>query len=457
MLEHAPAVNSAFDPLVFAIATAAFAPLLVTLGLGLLLLLRGKLSERVVMTFASVGLLTSLVGSTVVLGLELSEHPTGEIVLGSWLKLGTYEVPFVFLIDEVSAVFSFFAAGLSALIAHFSRSYLHKEHGFSRFFMLLLLFAAGCQVVAFAGAFDLLFAGWELLGVSSALFIGFFYERQEPVRSSVRAFATYRFCDIAFFLAIVATHELLGSTRLSVLNNAGDLPWMERNITAALFLVAALGKSAQLPFSTWMPRAMEGPTPSSALFYGAVSIHMGLYLMLRAWPLLDVAPVVEVVGLGLGFATAIYAVMVGRVQTDVKCALAFATLAQTGLILAEIAAGFTTLALVHMIGHALLRVWQFLRAPNALHEAHSRGHMHPLPSLAKRLLPARIYLRLYAAALHRMRLDEHIDSLARGVLALSDGLRRMDRKARRAIDLDRRSEPRNTSSTVVDVARSETT
>lgn len=435
--DHLVGNQAILDPLVEAIVIAAFSPLVVAFVLALLSLVRGvALAERSLFTLAAVGFISSFAGSAVVLGLELTEHPTGEMLVGSWLRIGRYEVPFVFLIDEVSALFSFLAAGLSALVAYFSRTYLHRESGFSRFFVLLLLFSSGCQIVAFAGAFDLFFAGWELLGFSSALFIGFFFERREPVASSVRAFATYRICDVAFFLAIVATHELLGSTRLSVLDQAETLGFAERNVIAALYLVAALGKSAQLPFSTWMPRAMEGPTPSSALFYGAVSIHMGLYLMLRVWPLLDVAPAVEVVGLILGFATAVYAVFVGRVQTDVKCSLAYATLAQTGLILAEIAAGFPTFALIHMIGHALLRVWQFLRAPNELHEVHERGHINQLPSI-ERLVPERLHLRVYAAALHRFRLDDHIDVLANHVLRISKWLLQLDARFQRA--LSRRS------------------
>ena len=184
---------------------------------------------------------------------------------------------------------------LTALVARFSRTYLHKEPGFVRFFALLGLFATGTQLVALAGALELFFAGWELIGISSAFFIGFFHERDEPVRSSVRAFATYRLSDAGLLIATVTTFELLGSARFSALERRRRRcrPG-EATALALLFLLSAMGKSAQLPFSGWLPRAMEGPTPSSALFYGAVSIHAGLFLLLRVWPVLEVSLVARV-------------------------------------------------------------------------------------------------------------------------------------------------------------------
>jgi NADH:ubiquinone oxidoreductase subunit 5 (subunit L)/multisubunit Na+/H+ antiporter MnhA subunit len=318
------------------------------------------------------------------------------------------------LVDGVSLSFSLLAATLTALVARFSRTYLHREAGFARFFILLGVFAAGAQLVAFAGALDVFFAGWELLGISSALFIGFFHERDEPVRSSVRAFTTYRLCDVGLLVATVTTHEVFGSTRFSVLAEAGTLPALESATLAALFLLAAMGKSAQLPFSGWLPRAMEGPTPSSALFYGAVSIHAGLYLMLRVSPLLAFTPVIAAIGVAVGILTALYATAVARVHTDAKGALAHATLAQTGLILAEISLGWTRIALAHLVTHALLRVYQYLRAPNMIHDVHQHGHA---PRLSE---------WVYAAAVHRLRLDEQIDRLAHPVLRLAHLLARAD-------------------------------
>ncbi|MES2522118.1 MAG: proton-conducting transporter membrane subunit [Gemmatimonadota bacterium] len=424
-----------------ALVLAVLAPLACALLVGLLLMGRGSwMSETRVAGTLKVGLLlsvgASIVASACYLGL-FGPPIRGNVDYGSWLQVGDYEVPAMLLVDGIALVFSLLAATLTALVARFSRTYLHKEAGFARFYVLLGMFAAGAQLVAFAGALDLFFAGWELIGISSALFIGFFHERDEPVRSSVRAFATYRLCDAGLLIAMVTTHELLGSTLFSALNNAGSLPAIESAAVAALFLLSAMGKSAQLPFSGWLPRAMEGPTPSSALFYGSVSIHAGLYLMLRVSPALDVAPAVAALGVVVGVSTALYAAAVARVHTDAKGALAHATLSQIGLILAEISLGLTTLALVHLVCHALLRAYQYLRAPNMIHDVHQHGHVEHGPSLLERFAP-RLAARVYAAGVHRLRLDERIDRAISPVLGLAHLLDRIDTRVRTVLSVDGR-------------------
>ena len=345
-------------------------------------------------------------------------------------------MPAVLLVDHLAVTISLFAAVLTALIARFSRTYLHKEPGFNRFFVLLGLFATGTQLVALAGALELFFAGWELIGISSAFFIGFFHERAEPIRSSVRAFATYRLSDAGLLIATVTTFELLGSARFSAFGSATSLSPSASTLIALLFLVSAMGKSAQLPFSGWLPRAMEGPTPSSALFYGAVSIHAGLFLLLRIWPLLEISMVARSIGIAVGLSTAVYAAAVVRVHTDAKGALAHATLAQVGLILAEICLGWTTLALVHLLCHAFLRLGQFLKAPNMIHDSHRMGHHTQRVTALERWSP-RFAAKLYAASLHRLRLDDRIDAAFSPVLGLARAVDAIDRRVRRVVSLDR--------------------
>lgn len=426
------------------LCTAIVAPLLSAVGVGLgLVLTKDWLSERVVSRVIRVGLGISVLASigAIAAYFGIGSPPVrGEVNYGNWLTVGDYEIPLTLLVDKGALAFSLLASVLTLLVARFSRTYLHKEPGFNRFFLLIGIFAAGTQLVAFAGALDLFFAGWELIGISSALFIGFFHERDEPVRSSVRAFATYRLCDMGLLISIVTVHELLGSTKLSALGAAGSLPAWESSAIAGLLLLAAMGKSAQLPFSGWLPRAMEGPTPSSALFYGGVSIHAGLYLLLRVSSVIEVAPYVAAFGVFIGVATALYASAVARIHTDAKGALAHATLAQIGLILAEICLGLTTLALVHLSFHAMLRVYQYLRAPNMIHDAHTYGHGHHQAgrSFLMRLAP-QLGERVYAAALHRWRLDERIDAAIAPALTLARLLDRVDHRVRGALSLDGRA------------------
>ncbi len=423
-----------------ALALTVLAPLAGVALVGVLTLLRERApSESRVARIIGAGLVGSVLGSLTVLGGFLGlfgARVRGNFELGDWLRIGDFVMPAVLLVDNISVTISLFAAILTALVARFSRTYLHKEPGFNRFFTLLGLFATGTQLVALAGALELFFAGWELIGISSAFFIGFFHERAEPVRSSVRAFATYRLSDAGLLIATVMTFELLGSARFSAFANAAALPTAQATLIALLFLVSAMGKSAQLPFSGWLPRAMEGPTPSSALFYGAVSIHAGLFLLLRVWPLLEVSLVARVIGMMVGLSTAVYAAAVVRVHTDAKGALAHATLAQVGLILAEICLGWTTLALTHLVCHALLRLGQFLKAPNMIHDSHRLGHAHRAPNRLERWSPA-LAARVYSGSLHRLRLDDRIDAAFAPVMSLARAVDRMDRRLRGLVSLDR--------------------
>ena len=421
------------------VALAVLPPVTAALAVFLRLVLGDtRPAESTVARVMGTGLALSIAGGLGVLAqfIGVARPPvTGDLEFGDWLRLGEFVIPAVVRLDVVSVSLAIFSSCLTAIIARFSRTYLHKEPGFIRFFALLGVFATGTQLIALAAGLELFFAGWELIGLASAFFIGFFHERDEPIRSAIRAFATYRLADAGLLIATVATFALLGSARFSALDRAATLPPGEATLLALLFLLSAMGKSAQLPFSGWLPRAMEGPTPSSALFYGAVSIHAGLFLVLRVWPVFAASPVACAVGVAVGLATAVYATTVARVHTDAKGALAHATLAQVGLILAEICLGWTTLALVHLLCHALLRLGQYLKAPNMIHDAHRVGHLHAHDGWLARQAP-RAAARLYAFALHRGRLDDLIDTVFAPVLAVAGALDRADRWLRRRLSFE---------------------
>jgi hypothetical protein len=186
-------------------------------------------------------------------------------------------------------------------------------------------------------------------------------------------------------------------------------------------MLAAMGKSAQLPFSSWLPRAMEGPTPSSALFYGALSVHAGVYLLLRVAPLLQRSPIASGALVVVGLLTAVHATLVWRVQTDVKSSLAYGVLTQVGLMFAEVGLGFYRLALVHLVAHACLRCLQLLRAPSVLREVLSRRaalrlEKPPTVAMAHHLLPEGWRRRFYRLALERFSLEVMHERWAMGPL-----------------------------------------
>ncbi|RKT54393.1 proton-conducting transporter membrane subunit [Saccharothrix australiensis] len=312
-----------------------------------------------------------------------------EVVLGTWFA----GFPLVLVADGWSVPVGVLAGLLGATISAFSRRYLHRDPGYRRFHLLLALFVAGVQLVVLAGTLDLLVVGWELTGLASALLIAFFHRRRGPVAHGLRAFATYRVCDVGLVGAAVVAHH--GGPPLAV---------------GVLLLWGAMGKAAQFPLGGWLPRAMEGPTPSTAICYGAISVSLGPYLLLRTEPVWSQAPAVPVLIGVVGGVTAVHAALVGRAQTDVKTGLAYASTTQVGLVLVEIAAGWHVLALAHLLGHAALRSAQFLRAPSALHDHHhlEQALGGPVPragAVWDRLLPRPVRSWLYRFALERGYLD----------------------------------------------------
>jgi NAD(P)H-quinone oxidoreductase subunit 5 len=299
-------------------------------------------------------------------------------------------------------------------------------------------------IATLAGTIETLFAGWELVGLSSALLVAFFHERQAPPRNGFRIWINYRVADAALLLAAVVLHHLAGSGDFDRLLGADPWPNGVTGVTESqallvglLLLVAAAGKSALVPFSGWLPRAMEGPTASSAVFYGALSVHLGAYLLLRVSPLLDASIWLAASVVALGLLTAAYAYVIGSVQTDIKSALSYASLVQVGLIVAEIGFGLRYIALAHLLGHACLRTMQFLRAPTLLHDYHTMvnalgEHLPPPGGPLGQLLSDRARLWLYRFAMERGYVDV---LLAEWVVApVAAGFRWCDRMERRWTD-----------------------
>ncbi|MCA9638325.1 MAG: proton-conducting membrane transporter [Myxococcales bacterium] len=362
------------------------------------------------------------------------------IDLGEWFAAGDHAFHLRLLADPPALIFASLCAVLCGVVAAFANRYLHREPGYHRFFALLALFATGILLIALAGSIEVVFAGWELVGLASALLIAFFHERPAPVESGLWALTVYRLTDLGLLGAAVLVHHFQGSGDFDVFLGTswpiGQTPLSagQAGAVALLLLFAALGKGALLPFSGWLPRAMEGPTPSSAIFYGALSIHAGAYLLLRAGPLLDAAPLAAALVALVGLATALHATMVGRVQTDIKSALAYASLTQVGIILVEIGVGLRWLPLLHIVGHATLRSLQILRAPSLLHDFHTLetavgGHLPRTGGHLERLLPEGTRRRLYAASLARWRLDEFlIAAFVAPLRRLSAGLDRAERR-----------------------------
>lgn len=342
--------------------------------------------------------------------------------LGNLFTAGHYQFPVVLVLDRLSLPLVGLTILLTGLIGAFSARYLHREPGFLRFFLLLHLFAFGSLLLFTAGSLDLVVAGWELVGLTSVLLIAFFQERADPVRSALRVFAMYRAADIGLLVGVFTVHHYFGTASFAGLftgawpNQSTRIGGGEALLVGLLLVLAAAGKSAQAPFTSWLPRAMEGPTPSSAVFYGAISVHAGAYLLLRMQPVLAASRTASILVIAMGVTTAVIGTLAGRACSDAKTSLAHASMTQVGIIFAEIGLGLPTLALWHICGHAAARTLQFLRAPSALHEFHQMhsaagGHLEQTGVHLEAIVPVRFRNWLYRLALDRGHVDAILDRL----------------------------------------------
>ncbi|HEX6836613.1 MAG TPA: proton-conducting transporter membrane subunit [Polyangia bacterium] len=369
-----------------ALWTSIALPLALSLMLTIWPLEHERTVARIALGGTALSALASLVAIAAWIGLgahalQTASHPT--------LVHGSYHFTLGLELDGNAATFLMLVQFITGMVVRFSRFYLHREPGFRRFFRSVLLFQSAMCLLTLAGNLDLMFAAWELVGISSFLLIAFYRERQSAVRNALKTYSVYRVADIGMLVA-------------ACLQASGE---RSGHVIGLLLLLAAMGKSAQAPFSFWVARAMEGPTPSSALFYGALSVHAGAYLLLRNFPLFaDVTTVRVCIGV-VGLVTAVLCTMFSRVQPTIKGQIGYASVTQVGIMFVEIALGLTHLALLHVVSNALLRCYQLLVSPSVvahrLRQQASAGAARAgiTRSLYARLVPDAWWPTLYAFAL----------------------------------------------------------
>lgn len=405
------------------IALVPLLPLLAALAIALLHLAgpaRGENGERL---SAWLSLVATGVALLTLLALDvhaLANGTPGMVKLGNWFSSGELAFPMSFLLDGLGLGFGTLVAFIALVTLKFSASYMHREAGFHRFFIGMNLFVGGMLLIVLSGNAALTFVGWEFAGVSSWMLIGYAYDRPTATLNAQRAFITNRIGDAGFILGLALAFIWLGGFGWDTLaEGASQLPTLYSGLLALGFVIAALVKSAQVPFSPWIARALEGPTPSSAIFYGAVMVHAGVFLIIRLQPVLTEAPGVMVLIAALGAATALYGWIVGYVQSDVKSGLMFATTTQVGLMFLACGLGWFELAAWHAALHTLWRAWQFLASPSYMHLLSA-----PTPAAPAWL---QRHPRLYTAALQRFWLEPLADRLlTRSTQALARDARALD-------------------------------
>jgi NADH-quinone oxidoreductase subunit L len=365
-------------------------PALPAAGAVVLLLFGKRIGEPVAGWVATAMMSLAFAGSVVVF-LALRSLPAEQHVEFArnlsqgftWMKVGGFVVDFRFFIDPLSTTMILFVTGVGALIHLYSIGYMHGDPRFSRFFAYLNLFAASMLVLVMASNFPLTYLGWEGVALCSYLLVSFWFERNSAAVAGKKAFVTNRVGDVGFLLAMFMIFSYVGSLSYGSLNAAHHLSNTTVTAIALLLLVGAIGKSAQFPLHIWLPDAMEGPTPVSALIHAATMVTAGVFLLVRAHPYLDVSDHAGTVVAWIGGFTALYAATIAVSQDDIKRVLAWSTISQLGYMFLAVGIGAYTAAIFLMVVHAFFKALLFLGSGSVIHAMHDEQDMRKMGGLRK--------------------------------------------------------------------------
>jgi NADH-quinone oxidoreductase subunit L len=318
------------------------------------------------------------------LGLDLS-HPYSERYF-TWIESGAFRVDFEFTVDKLTAVMLLVVTGVGALIHVYSIGYMAHEGGYYRYFAYLNLFMFFMLTLVLAANYLVLFVGWEGVGLCSYLLIGFYFDKKYCTDAGNKAFIVNRIGDFGFSLGLfyIVTH--FGSLDFqTVFAQAAGKPEGVLTVIGLLLMVGACGKSAQLPLYVWLPDAMAGPTPVSALIHAATMVTAGVYMTARSWPILTHAPAAMDVIAVIGIATAFFAATIGLAQNDIKKVFAYSTVSQLGYMFVGVGCGAFSAGIYHLMTHAFFKALLFLGSGSVIHALSGEQDMRNMGGLRKKV------------------------------------------------------------------------
>ena len=334
-------------------------------------LLGTAISRRIAAWISTISVFTAFAGAVVAfVGLLGREHEERQVVTSAWTWLATptFKVDLALLIDPLSITMMLIVSGVGGLIVLYSIGYMDGDPEERRYFAYMSLFVFSMLLLVQAGNFLLLLAGWGLVGLASYLLIGFWHERPEAIAAAKKAFVMNAFGDATMALAFFVLMWTTGSLNFEVsFEGAELLSQTTVNLVALGLLGGAVAKSAQIPLHTWLPDAMEGPTPVSALIHAATMVTAGVYLIVRAHPIFELAPSISDLAAGLGAITLLVAGLVALVQTDIKRVIAYSTMSQIGYMFLGAGLGAYGSAMFHLMTHAFFKALLFLAAGLVIH------------------------------------------------------------------------------------------
>lgn len=307
-----------------------------------------------------------------------------EFLFYPWIHLKGLQADFTLHLDHLSQLMTLIITGIGFLIHVYSIGYMEEDKAIGRYFACMNLFIFSMLLLVLAGDLLLLFVGWEGVGLASYLLIGFWYEKESASSAAVKAFIVNRIGDFGFLLGLLLTFYLFGTSHIETLITAAKAS-PEITLLTVLLLCGAVAKSAQLPLHVWLPDAMEGPTPVSALIHAATMVTAGVYLIARLHPLFLLSPNTMMwIGI-IGGTTALFASIAALNQTDLKRVLAYSTISQLGLMFLACGIGAFYAAMFHLTTHAFMKALLFLGAGNVIHMLHGTTEMDQMGGLSKRL------------------------------------------------------------------------
>ncbi len=314
---------------------------------------------------------------------------TGSFTYFDWIPLEQFKVGFTLNIDSLSLLMTLIITGVGYLIHVFSIGYMNHDEDFARYFACLNFFIFSMLTLVLAGNLVLLFVGWEGVGLASYLLIGFWYHRPAAAKAATKAFVVNRIGDLGLIIGILLTYKLFGTGDFNEINSqAKEMFAVGAPVITLLtfcYFIGAMGKSAQVPLHVWLPDAMEGPTPVSALIHAATMVTAGVYLIVRLSPVFQLAPITSYTIAIIGMITALGAAFAALSQTELKKVLAYSTTSQLGLMFLACGVGSYFCAMFHLMTHAFIKALLFLSAGNVIHMMNGATSMEKMGGLASKL------------------------------------------------------------------------
>ncbi len=339
-----------------------------------------------------------LLSSVVFLRVWHGDTYTGDLF--PWIEAGAFKIAVTALVDPLSAVMLVVVTGVGFLIHLYSVGYMHGDPGYARYFAYLNLFVFSMVMLVLAGNFLVLYVFWEAVGLCSYLLIGFWYQRQSAADAGKKAFIVNRVGDVGFALGVMFLWVTLGTLDYgAVFSRVDALPQATATVIALLLFMGACGKSAQLPLHVWLPDAMEGPTPVSALIHAATMVTAGVYMVARSHAIFERSGVALDVVAWVGGLTALFAATIGLAQTDIKRVLAYSTISQLGYMFAGVGVGAYAAGIFHLVTHAFFKALLFLGAGSVIHALGGEQDLRKMGGLAPRMVATAVTFLVGAAGL----------------------------------------------------------